>query len=977
MKLWQKIKFQRNSSLIKKYKLLGITLLRKEKTPTKKRWNILGFKICKKYCRLPFIQPIHRSFFDKNQESVVYNNQRIEFSETQYKEKIAILKKKPKFSVIMPIYNADPKWLEVAVQSLQKQYYENWELYAVDDGSVDRRCCALLQKMATEDKRIIFHSCEKNGGISAASNVGLSLSENEYFLLMDQDDEITPDALYWFAQKLNDCPDADVIYSDECKINQKGYLFDFYFKPDWSPALLLNHMYTSHLSLYRQDVVQKVGGFRSEYDFSQDYDLILRVSDVTDKIYHIERVLYFWRTLQTSGAAGGKDFARTTNIAALQDWYKRQGLEYIFNFQKQTNYGKTRQTKNPLVSIIIPSDSLENLTNCIQKIVLSTSYTNYEIVPVTNSKTAKDLTDQFSYMKNMNICHYNKIFNFSDKCNDGAQQANGEYVVFYNDDVCPETPDWIERLLDVIYLKNVGAVSPLLRYEDGRIQYAGMMTNVPGIIGTSFHCYDYRAENYHVFQHHLVRNVSVLSGACLLMRKDLFIKIGMFDAINTPNGHSDVDISFKIMEQGLFNVCAPAAKLVHIGNHTWHVKNKADKADIFLLKRWGKYLSHEPYFTNSMKKVLYHDFPWEFHIHSPENLFLPKKKNCKDVLLISHQLSRTGGPKVILEMAKVLVKNNYFPVVLSPEDGPLKQEFLDLGVTVIIDSNCQVENFLFERFARNFDLVVVCTLACGWAIKQLNNSLAPVLWWIHEGSMGLSAFQSLIPQQIAQNIHIYCGGEYSKRIIQTTIKNKIDVLLYGVEDELQKNEVCKDSYINFITAASVERRKGQDILIEAIKKMPSEYQAKCKFTIIGKVLEANVGEMINTFAEKMDNVTFLKSVPLPELMKLYQNMDVLIAPSRDDPMPVVVTEGLMLKKICLCSSNCGTADYIEDGKNGFVFESENKDELAQKIMYIIDNFETLDSVRLAGRKIYEKYFTLDIFEKNILKIMEEICKKSS
>lgn len=976
MKLWQKIKFQKNSSLIKKYKLLGITLLRKEKTPTKKRWNILGVKICKKYCKLPFIQPIQRIFFDENQEHIVYNNQRMEFSETQYKEKIAILKNKPKFSVIMPIYNADPKWLEVAVQSLQKQYYENWELYAIDDGSLDRRCCALLQKMAMEDNRIIFYSCKKNGGISAASNIGLSLSKNEYFLLMDQDDEITPDALYWFAQELNDHPDADVIYSDECKINKNGELFDFYYKPDWSPALLLNHMYTSHLSLYRHDIVQKVGGFRSEYDFSQDYDLILRVSDITNNIYHIERVLYFWRALPTSGAAGGKEFSRVTNIAALQDWYKRQGQDYVFNPNSISNYGKTRQIQNPMVSIIIPSDSLDMLISCINNIIQKTSYTNYEIVPVTNSKTAKDLQEKFAYLQNLNVCHYNKIFNFSDKCNEGSKQAQGEYVVFYNDDVCPETSDWIERLLDIIYLKNVGGVSPLLRYEDGGIQYAGMMTNVPGMIGTSFHCYDYRAENYCIFQHNMVRNVSILSGACFLIKKDLFVQIGMFDAVNTPNGHSDVDISFKIMEKGLFNVCAPAAKMIHIGNHSWHAKDKADKADIFLLKRWGKYVSKEPYFTDSMKAVLYRDFQWKSHVYSPEKLFLPKTKNSKDVLLITHELTRTGAPVVLLELAKVLIRNDYFPVLTSPEDGPLKQEFLDLGVTVIVDESFKKENFLFERFARNFDYVIVNTIACGQAVKMLNNSLPPVLWWIHEGSVALDILKSQIPAEIGDNISVYCVSEYSKKIFNSCINKNIGILCYGIENQSKNiKNIRKTETINFITVGTVEGRKGQDVLLQAIKKLPQKYLYKSYFTLVGTSKDKKiVGDWLE-YKKSYPNMKIINNMKHNELMELYSQMDCIITPSRDDPMPVVMTEGLMLQKICLCSTNCGTADYIEDGKNGFVFQSENADELAEKIMYIVDNFENLDSVRLSGRKLYEKYFTPEVFEKNILRIMENICKK--
>lgn len=968
MKIFTKTKENKNNKKIRKYKIFGITVLKRETSPHRKRWyigsiKIASFKYSKKHLSIETNNYIKLNIFQK---------QRNEFSGTDYTRKISELKNKPTFSIIMPVYNADPHWLKVAVESVQNQYYTNWQLIAVDDGSVDRRACAILKDLSSKDNRIIFYESKKNRGISAASNTGLSLSKNKYFLLMDQDDEITPDALYWFADALEKHPDADVIYSDECKINLNGDLFDFYFKPDWSPALLLNHMYTGHLSLYRHDIVEKVGGFRSKYDFSQDYDLILRVSDQTNKIYHIERVLYFWRTLSSSGAAGGKDWARTTNIKALTDWYNRQGLKYTFSNKKYSNYGKVIRKNNPLVSIVIPSDSLKNLTDCINGILSNTSYANIEIVPVTNSKTANDLIDIFGYLNNLNICHYNKIFNFSDKCNDGAKQANGEYVIFYNDDVFPETSDWIDRLLDIIVLKNVGGVSPLLKYENGTIQYAGMMTNVPGLIGTSFHCYNANTTdiNYGVFHHNLIRNVSILSGACFLMKRDLFFELGGFDAINTPNGHSDVDISFKILDAGLYNVCTPAARMIHIGNHTWHAKNTVDKADIYVLKRWGKYMAHESYYTQTMKHALYKDFEFDCVVYTPDNIFIPQQKDSKDVLLISHELTRTGAPGVLYEAAKILKKNNFFPVVLSPVDGPLRQEFLDAGITVIIDPGFQHKHWLFERFARNFDLVIANTLATGYAVELLNNSLPPVIWWLHEGSVALNVLKDLIPEKFGKNISVYCVSEYSKNTLKNNINNDLNKLPFGIAD-FSATKKAHDK-INFITVGTIEPRKGQDLLLKAIKKLPEKYKNKSSFTIVGTHHDKNIIQQWQEYKTCCNDINIFDSMNHDDLLSLYNNMDCIITPSRDEPMSITTIEMLIQSKLCIISDACGISHFLTDGKDGFVFESENVDALVDKIKYIIDHYNDMDNIRKNARKVYENNFTTEIFEKNLLAIINKV-----
>ena len=359
----------------------------------------------------------------------IWEEQQAELSYEEQVEQIENFSRKPLISVIMPLYNAPVKWLELAIESIQNQSYANWELCLVDDGSKDLRCVHFASEAEKEDLRIRFHRCEKNGGIASASNVALEMASGEYIALIDQDDAIPSDAFFWFVREINLHPNADFLYSDECKTDASEQIHPscFYFKPAWSQFLLLNHMYTGHLTMYRTELVREVGGFRSQFDFSQDYDLALRMGDATKNIYHIERLLYYWRIIPSSAASGGKPFARLTNIAATHDWCKRHGIEATHDsVDSLSNFGQVKHTNNPLVSIVIPTDSLKMLSNCIDSINGPiTSYHNVEIIPVTNSLVAEQIVKDYPYVDNMRIIRYDEAFNFSRKCNEGAKIAEG------------------------------------------------------------------------------------------------------------------------------------------------------------------------------------------------------------------------------------------------------------------------------------------------------------------------------------------------------------------------------------------------------------------------------------------------------------------------------------------------------------------------------------------------------------------------
>ena len=263
--------------------------------------------------------------------------------------------------------------------------------------------------------------------------------------------------------------------------------------------------------------------------------------------------------------------------------------------------------------------------------------------------------------------------------------------------------------------------------------------------------------------HNYVRNVSILSGACCALRQDVFWQVGAFDAVNTPDGHSDMDLSYKLIEAGYRCVYTPYARLRHIGNHSWGTKRHKYKADMFVLRRWGAYVSRDPYFTASMKRVLYRDFQFPYRIHA-EHVDPHRAVRGPDVLFVSHELSLTGAPRMLFYAARVVQQAGGFPVVVAPEDGPLREEIVRAGIVVIIDASVRHNHFLFERFARNFDLAVVNTIAFLGVVRQLSAiETLRTVWWLHEARSLAADLQGIEGVHWAR-VHVLCNGAYAAQL---------------------------------------------------------------------------------------------------------------------------------------------------------------------------------------------------------------------
>jgi glycosyltransferase involved in cell wall biosynthesis len=906
----------------------------------------------------------------------IFKNQQIEFSRDDIKVKMDAFTVMPFFSVIMPVYNTHPKWIERAIESLIKQVYDNWELCVVDDYSEDGRVRAILTEYAKKDTRIKVYFSQKNSGISITSNIALEMTEGEYVALLDHDDELTSDALFWMANEINNHNDAEIIYSDECKIDEKDNLFDFHFKPKWSPELLLNSMYIGHLTVYKKSLMQNFGGFRSEYDFSQDYDLALRISEQTDYIYHVERVLYFWRAIEGSAAKGGKDFARVSNLRALKAAALRRKIK---NFRiietPSANYLNIIGDISKKVSIIIPTDSYANLKRSIDSIFTKTAYSNYEIVAVCNSLLANQMEKEYSYADILKFSRYDKVFNFSDKCNQGVADSSGDIIIFYNDDVIPIESSWIEKLIEYLAIPGVGGVSPKLLFENGNIQYAGMVSGTPGLIGTAFNNWREDDSSDFLSLHKLVRNVSVLSGACCALKKTTFFSIGQYDSKNTPNGHSDVDLSYRILDAGLRCVYTPYATLIHIGNHTWNPqKDEQDKADIFLLKRWPKYLSEDRYFTDTMKKVLYRDFTYNFKVFS--NIVKSDLYGTKNILLISHELSLTGAPIMLFAAAKELKKNGFYPVVISPEDGFLRKEFEKENIPVIVDEMIFKKHWLTEKFIKNFDLIVANTVMTFPIIEQLESYGVSILWWLHE-SAGLNFLKKFPNKEsiLHRCKKIIFVSNYASRFLEVP-SNKLCILQNGTKDVFIESETNKKGQrLKFCVIGTIEQRKGQDIFVEAIKLIPKEIRARAKFFIVGRKSAAT--SFVNDLKERVSEIKeieLFEEMSHEEVLNFIQNSDVLVCPSRDDSASLVTIEAMSLQKAIITSDHVGVSEKLEDSVSCLSFPSEDIGKLASKMRFLIENPKKIEEIGKMARSIYLNEFTLEKFGKNFLQIVNTSIK---
>lgn len=523
------------------------------------------------------------------------------------------LQSSPLFSVILPTYNTEPRWLRACVESLQAQTYGNWELCIADDASPSPAVWEVIESFVSADSRIKAVRRESNGHIAAASNSALTLATGDYVVLLDHDDALHPLALQWCALELERHPRWRMLFTDEDKIDEKGRRSDPYFKSDWNPDLFLSQNCVCHLGVYARDLVEEVGGFRLGFDGAQDWDLALRVTErlEPDQIGHIPKVLYHWRMIagSTALAPGEKSYAHFAAMRAIQDHFDRTDtpakVEEMPGYSGYYHIAHAIPEPQPRVSLLIPTrDRVDLLRQCVDSILELTSYQNYEIVILDNGSVETETLEYLARVTrapNVRVLHYDAPFNYSKINNFGAANSDGEIIGLLNNDVEVISPHWLSEMVSHAHRQEIGVVGAMLYYPSDTIQHAGVILGIGGVAG---HCYVGMPRGYPGDKHRagLVQNLSAVTAACALVRRSVYEEVGGLDE-SLVVAFNDVDFCIRVREAGYRNLWTPFAELYHHESASRGYENTPEKIARFkreeaLMKaRWSSQLPFDPYYN--------------------------------------------------------------------------------------------------------------------------------------------------------------------------------------------------------------------------------------------------------------------------------------------------------------------------------------------------------------------------------------------
>ena len=532
------------------------------------------------------------------------------------KEETTVFPKDVTFSILVPIYNTPERFLREMIESVMTQTYGKWEL-CLADGSDDAHAFVgrICQEYRQKDSRIKYQKLAKNEGISGNTNECYKMATGNYIALFDHDDLLHPCVLFAYMQAICE-KDADYIYCDEAtfKGNSINHMITMHFKPDYAPDNLLANNYICHFSVFSRELLESGELFRSQFDGSQDHDMILRLTAKAKHIVHIPRILYYWRSHKGSVASSidAKTYAIDAAKGAVADHLTKLGYR---NFEIESTRAfatifriKYELTSRPLVSIIIPNkDHVDDLSRCVESIINLSTYDNYEIVIVeNNSETAEIRTyyEEISRHPRVQVVEYKGDFNYSKINNFGVQYAKGEYLLLLNNDTEVITPDWMEELLMYAMRKDVGVVGAKLYYPDKTIQHAGIVIGL-GAHRTAGHTH-YRIPEANVgYMGRLcyAQDVTAVTGACMMVSKALYEELGGLDESFTV-ALNDVDFCLRVREKGLLNIFTPFAELYHYESKSRGSDKKDERAlryqqesDRFRVK-WADALAKgDPYYN--------------------------------------------------------------------------------------------------------------------------------------------------------------------------------------------------------------------------------------------------------------------------------------------------------------------------------------------------------------------------------------------
>lgn len=927
-------------------------------------------------------------------------------SEALLRKRLSNFKKSlPKISVVMPVYNPPVEYLERAVASVCSQVYENWELCIADDASTDPGVQQALERIKASDPRIRAVYRKTNGNISLATNSAAELASGEFLLFLDNDDELTPDALGEVASYIGNRPETDFLYSDDDKIGTDGERFAPQFKPDWSPELLLSYMYMSHLIVVRRELFEKLGGMRVGYEGSQDYDFALRATEKARHVGHIPLVLYHWRVLPGSTAMSGdaKPKSIDSGRKAVQDTFDRRSLTaqvYQPEWAEKERLGifcHKFPDSGPKVAIIIPTkNKVSILRKCLESLP-KTAYSNYHVLIIDNES---DDPETLHYLNNCSyqverIPNPDGRFNFAYINNEAARRVDAEYLLFLNNDVEITNPYWLSSMAGYAQIPGVGAVGARLLFPDTRIQHAGIVHGFyHGMAGPAFKLSPEWNRGYLSYAM-VTRNYSAVTAACLLTPRKLFLSMGGFDEKNFAVAYNDVDYCYRLYDQGHRIVYTPLAQLIHHEGYSRGFNDNPLEEALFRRKHSSRI---DPMYSPHLSLA-------DENFRIVPRRFIPDRSVNKPVrtFMTAFNLNLEGAPYSQYELTvKLKDKGVIDPLVYCPDDGPLRSLYEDKGISVQVFkhplrniytiSEYEAAILEFSRYIESTgaELLYGNTLQTFYAIDAAKQAGVPSIWNPRESEPWQSYFANFGPDIAARALGCFSNpyrvifvadatrdvyAPLNSKSNFTVIHNGLDIerlnqiSRHWTHESARSHLGVEKHQIVLLLLGTVCARKGQHDLPMALKLLPDKFHDQLKCFVVGDRPSKYSQELARLVADLPETLRRQFHV-VPECgdtALYYKAADIFLCASRVESYPRVILEAMAYGLPIVTTPVYGIREQVRPQCNGLHYSPGDVKAMADAISFLVENE---DVRKKFGERSRQVIATLTSYEEMVTQYAE-------
>jgi len=872
----------------------------------------------------------------------------------------------PTISVITPVYNPEATLLEKTIKSVQEQLYDKWELCLIDDGSSAPHVGPLLEHFAASDVRIKIKKLRENGGISAATNAAVEMAKGDVIVFLDHDDLFSRDCLAELALYYGANLDADVVYSDDDKIDREDRRYAPQFKPDWSPALLLSWMYISHAFSVRRQLFDRIGGFRSKFDGSQDHDFALRATEAARHVGHVPKILYHWRAVEGSTATDGQAKPRSIprGLNAVQEALERRGAGQAVAVQPEWAVRRNAgyfdiqfPNEGPSVTIVIHSNGGSPALRKTLESLSKTAYCNYQVLALGRDGQDAELlrlVDEFnkSHGALVSTSQTRNDSNAAASKNDAARHCTSDYLLFLDEGIEVVSASWLSQMVGYAKLLGSGAVGASILSDDETILHAGLVRGLDeGLVGPAFR--GLRGDDVgYLALARTSRECSAVSGACLLTPRALFEELGGFDQVRFPFSYHDVDYCYRLL--GLGKSCVYVAS-----------------AEVRVCRRGNFSGDHNPEERANFRRLFGNGSdPWY-----NQNLSLDNERfeidavrgetaSAKPVRLLvaSQNLNQEGAPTTLLDLLLGLVEKGAInPIIVSSLDGPLREQYEKHGIKVIILDHLMQGVFnretqtaalhgvgmLFK--ALDAEVVLANTLQTYWAVKGATMARLPSVWAQHESEPWETYFDYLPSsmraaayEAFAEAYRVTFVAEATRRAWRTVeTRRNFKIIRHAIPPRRLEQEttrwtratareelgIAEEAFVLSVVG-TVCRRKGQLDLVKAFARLAPKVRSNTFVYVVGAIGEQDYADELK--ASGTDNrIVITDRVEDPFLY--HRATDVSICTSSFESAPRVVMEAMACGLPIVTTPVFGIPEIVRENVNALFYEPGDVRSLASAI----------------------------------------------